>query len=279
MSDTINLMKRKIAETESLVTTFPLTIASSLINYNDIQEAIIQLELQEEIQTLNELLNGSEEGFEQRFKAHCLERAKRNENSCLNFTVMPEGICNKLYWDLIELAFGNQTWAERLAILMPNVKKLISTELRRDTLSNISVEFIENPLTTLQRTPQCQDLGEFVIHQNLLFDLSAIVRFNLTLHQEIYKVINKNYPDLATKLYAHNQDFNTLKNRLQQLTNAGATPGQMIVSLINSLRLGGQNTEGRETHLPAMLHKMPFINFMLNILSLYPLKYSENYQN
>jgi hypothetical protein len=79
-------------------------------DYTSLLELVVHSELEEEVSWLTEALaaaddESKETDLKNQFKARCADRAARNSNSCLAFTAMPQGACNKLYWEMANLLF------------------------------------------------------------------------------------------------------------------------------------------------------------------------------
>lgn len=221
----------------------------------------LQIELQQELQILENILNESTQ-FEEHFKDRCAER-ETDINQSVPFHTLPNSPANELYWKIAELTFQPKTLGEMLNILMPNVQFQLTWDISNYVpipqehsthISNMELKEyarqIEPNLNKVEKklisAPTLDELSHHAISDTMIFDLREIADLPLIIHANLYKSLQKHYPELAKRIYSHSASFQTLASDIFVVTNTGMTPKKAILELIKGLTLGGSRMTGSE---------------------------------
>ncbi|WP_412754248.1 hypothetical protein [Legionella donaldsonii] len=227
----------------------PITVPH---DYPSLKVQTLQQELRDEIDALLTLLKQGIDVFRQGFLERCKQRAEQNAGTCLSLFAMPEGECNQLYWQLAERLFEPKIMGDLLGILAPNLSSLVSYEVGSNASQNSLRERAKNPvfhfkerdLSSLNQEPSRAALSELAVSGNQLFDVTDLVQFDFATHEKFFNTFQKQYPELATALYQHNEAFKTLQKNLV-LVSKGQSPREVIQELIQQLLLGGETLTGK----------------------------------
>lgn len=215
-----------------------------LENYSSLRAAIIDQELDDEVTVLSAMLE--REGFDSAFKAHCRIRALKNADSCLSFTAMPNGACNKMYWEIANKLLHPvaATMQTMLAILLPDIKRYVrqavsvaDTSHRLDS-SNIKFTLEDTPLSDLGAS-KLNTLSRYVIANDTLLDVQDMSAFDFRTHRRYKTMLVASAPELAKRLYQHNPALRQLFEHLSLLDEKVRTPFEVLSSLTQALRIGG----------------------------------------
>lgn len=230
-------------------------------NYAQLQQAAILKELTDEIEKLFIIFfdqNATPESLKNSFQKLCDLRDKQNRSTCLSYTALPEGLCNKLYLDIANILFKPTQLDEIIHLLMPSIKECLTVEIS-DCLSPKT----ESPLNTqaervqmsLQRMPldilssypfQSSLLSEVITHDKLIFMFEQIEKFPLAIHHKFYKLLNNTYPEMGKKLYQHNDDLKQLFFDIELIEKSGKTPYEVLTHFANELIRSGSRYTGSE---------------------------------
>ena len=198
-------------------------------------------ELASELEKLENLFKRGEK-LQDGFKALCQSREEQNKDTCLSFSSNPDGICNKLYFDLATRLFNPKNPADLLEILLPSVKQVLVIHLRVDkTLVSESLEglrqrpifntsWLNNDLKTLFK--------ECVIAGDTLFEIPQMCSLNLALHRDLYKKLDA-YPEIKEKLYLHNEKLEALNRDIILISDGGPTLKEALILLKEKFTIGG----------------------------------------
>lgn len=232
-----------------------LDIASSLVfpserpphDYQSLKDDLVMTELAIEVASLRALFK-RDTGIEEAFKTCCLKRSQLIEGTSLSYFEMPEGACNRLYWDIAMLLFSPRTMQDMLAILVPELTQVVSIELKGRSSNPKQLQVILN-LTEMRYLgasvpPITEDLGHYVVRNKQLLDARNIECFNFPLHQQCYQVMHRDYPDLAIELYQHNPHLKRLGEDILTCSGKGCSIIQRVRDFILILRLGGSQMTG-----------------------------------
>ncbi len=225
-------------------------------DYISLKKAAIINELDSELSILKPLLSENDPvAFQTRFKERCKTRTTLNTETCLSFTSLQDGECNQLYWKIAKIAYNPHYLREMLAILLPGITTVISTELSLHAQTKkIQIHLVSSPIETLDETSlDCAVLKNYVVSDNLLFNVSEIAHYSFELHQIFYTALVQNHPKLAQKLYQHNADFRNLHAQLSLLSEV-ETPRNAIQRLVVSLKLSGESVTGKKEATPLAMH-------------------------
>jgi len=225
---------------------------------SSLKEAAIAQELKEEVLKLTSLfekedINEIKEGF----KELCQKREEQNKETALSFPAIPNGDCNKLYYDLCIALFQPASIKELLKIILPGIKQIAiinyahipgiqhpekSVEIRgikSISLTNTEQTSLDAPLNVLNGL---EDLRKFIIANDTLFDVEEITRFPFSWHQELYEKMDN--ADIKQKLYQHNHELQKLEGEIKLFQKGGLTLEDALNSLIKDLLLSGTRMTG-----------------------------------
>lgn len=218
-----------------------------------LKRCMLLTELKQEIQILSNMIK-TPDSFESQFKERCRWRMN-NPDHTIPFSEMPNSQTNRLYWSIACILFNPQTMQDMLAIILPDLKTHVRMNLieiesaefktRAERMRNLEVSLEETKLDENFTSPPSQsDLCNYLILNNTLFDVHSISLLPLKLHSSLHKVLKQKHPDLAEKLYTHNEACEELAFDIQMLNNQGITPKDAIRQLIRGLALGGSRLSG-----------------------------------
>ena len=256
-------LKQKLLIILSMLT-IPRRKITPARNFQSVYTFVLEQELLEETGALKALFAGDDPDDIEIFKTLCRERAMHNTNTCLSLNSLSDGACNQLYFDLTREIFSPQSMADLLALLLPDVTTCIKpmvvmTNSKLDT-RHFKIELSESPVSALTLALNTDKLADFVIHNNYLFDIEEIARFDFNLHEAFYHELTREHPEFAERLYRHNLSLRTLCGQIQMVNGDGQIPREVIKAFIHELRLGGEKMTGiYYASLPAQL---AYTNFL-----------------
>lgn len=209
-------------------------------NYSTLKERVLAEELQREINFLKEAI--TQDDFETQFRERCRQRQLQNINTALSFSVLPNGSCNTLYWEIGKIVAGEAaTMVDMLALLLPNVQSGIVVEESGQAPTRgapITLHLVAKTLGEIEELRSLpldlNELGHMVIDGDCLLDVRSIEAFPFRYHEAYYQAITALNSNLATHLYSHNAELQNLKYILER-----PTPRQAITTLMHGLRQGG----------------------------------------
>jgi len=212
-----------------------------LVPAESIQLQVIRDELKAEIKSLTSIIGRSSD-VENAFVAHCIKRVKRNHGTCLSYTVMPEGVSNRLVVDIYRAIFPEATMDELINRFMPGVTHCVIPELlliQQSAPKKVDVRVHEEEGFAALDMPIPFDFSKYVVVGNILFDVSMISNFSFELHQSCYQQLQRDHPALAHTLYEHNHPLALLHRDLQVAERQALPPYQVIQNFSAALRRGG----------------------------------------
>ena len=225
-------------------------------DYASLKELVINQELTDELAALKNILDGDFNNFAETFKKRCQQRNQRNTNTCLSMTAMPGGVCNQLYWQIAIIVFKPQTYAELFTLFFPDVNVQLSCTLQLNDkqpeskypdISLVTLQFQQlHADSSLNALPDATVPAHFVIAGKLIFDLQDIAAFDFVMHEKFHAGLQAHFPDLALKLYQHNDALKTLHNKLLLVTGHGQSLKQVIQRFIRECKTGGNLITGEE---------------------------------
>lgn len=123
-------------------------------------------------------------------------------------------------------------------------------------------------LTTLPPTLEALSMLVFSRADGVVLNLDTIKHYSFTQQRYIYKMLHANFPDLAKRVYQHNEAWRVLAEDIRYVEKAGITPKEAIRRLVKGLRRGGENYSGDEfeagdaafdaiTKFLAYFHRLP----------------------
>lgn len=225
-------------------------------NYQSLKAEIVQQEFRLVINALKALLEEDPDNFPELFKAQWQKREELNANSGLSITAMPHGVCNVFCWQIAVLLFQPATLGEMLSQLTPKVITELEPELYLDLSENATVEQIKVvskypsirfkllPLSFSNLPATLEALEQVVVAEPYCFDLGNLETLSFDQHLKLYELLQREYPELAVKVYQHNKALKTLSAQLESVSNQGETPYIVIRRFIQDLRLGGETMTG-----------------------------------
>lgn len=223
-------------------------------NYQSVKIKIVHDELRNEIFHLRQMLEeyrdkNDEDGFRIAFRTRCAERARNNAETCLSFSSLLEGECNQLYWEIIKLFFAPQTMGELFEILL-DVKyewqyaDNVIVPLPKEDLRYPPLKWIEKPISMLNEPANLENLRHYILSGSYVFDLSQLQNLTFPWLLHLYKFFQTK-PDLANKIWQHNEALKQLYEDLNFLSNE-SPPYDYFVQLIKEMRLGGERLTGQK---------------------------------
>lgn len=238
-------------------------------DYQSLKDNIVRTELAQEVELLRALFEQDSE-IEEKFKTRCLQRSQLLEGTSLSYFEMPEGACNRLYWDIAMLLFSPRTMQNMLAILVPELTNVLDIELegRASNPRNLRIILNLTEMSYLDASvpPMIEDLGHYAVRNKTILDARKIERFNFPLHQQCYELMHRNYPDLAIALYQHNPHLKRLGEDILTCSGTGCSIAQRIRDFILILRLGGLHMTGRQ--FASIAAQQAFTDFLEYLASL-----------
>lgn len=230
-------------------------------NYAQLQQAAILKELDDEIEKLLSVFSEQDatlESLKSSFQKLCTQRDKENQNTCMSYTALPEGVCNRLYLDIASIVFKPTQLDEIIPILMPDIKACLIVDIS-DFLSpktasplntpeeRVQMTLQNLPLTVLSTYPfQPSMFSNVITHDNVIIMLERIKKFPLTLHHKFYKLLTASYPEIGRKLYKHNDDLKQLLFDIGLIEKNGKTPNEVLTHFVNELIRSGSRYTGNE---------------------------------
>jgi hypothetical protein len=220
-------------------------------DYSSVREAILLTELQQEIATLRKMLEDLP-NFEELFLARCADREIDTKNS-VSFHNLPESLTNKLYWDIATLVFQPKSMKEMLNIITPAVKNYLKPTVNYEQIQSTqsyrvhaSLEKVTNLDTFDEKEPTIETLSQCILVDDLLFNIKEIALYPLDTQAELQTLLENDYPNLAKRLYEHNNGLATLYQDIITIRNKGTTPKTAIEQLIKGLLAGGEKMTNKE---------------------------------
>ncbi|CAM2752311.1 hypothetical protein [Legionella worsleiensis] len=209
--------------------------SANSFSYDDLKKCAINQEIDEEINALIDALNQGADTFPDYFIQRCKMRSIRNADSCFSLFADPEGECNQLYINLVEILFQPQTLAALLHYLEPGITTLI-TPVRYATATSLDehptgehIQLMKHSVQTLTQAPTTTELMYFAVAGPYLFDVRCLSEFSFSLHQRLHHELTLDYPDLAIKIYQqHNSDLSKLEEHILRVNGKGDTPLMVI---------------------------------------------------
>ena len=164
---TIAALKKQLDEAETLI-----DLNAIPHDYSSLKKHVLQLELNQEIQTLRNMLNNAPQSFIETFKKRCVWR-ETNKEHAISFSEMPESITNKLYWNIAEYLFQPKTMESMLQIIAPGIKHHVSVSINElIPREQKPREYIKDPnldvkktasLASLQNPPTPEELSHYIL--------------------------------------------------------------------------------------------------------------------
>ena len=75
----------------------------------------------------------------------------------------------------------------------------------------------------------------------VMLNLESIKHYSFVQQRYIYKMLHANFPDLAQRVYQHNEAWRVLAEDIRYIEKAGITPKKALRRFIKGLRRGGEN--------------------------------------
>lgn len=172
-------------------------------------------------------------------------------NSCLSFSANPEGITNKIYFELAKLFSKQQTLGEIVQILMPQVTLLLIPKWDDGKL-----EFTEKPIAELSEIPADTNIfTKFTMLPPYAMDMRTLASYSFDEHQSLYEFLEVHYPKLTARLYEHNRAYRTMHADIKAVLGKKETIREAIFNLILALRKGGERvTDNSDSATPEAWH-------------------------
>lgn len=246
----LGLLRSQEQIEEEKITYFPS-------NYADLIESALLTEFNQQKKKLLELFSNPEQEVEvlqAAFKKLCKQREIENKNSCLSFTALPEGTCNRLYFDIACILFNAEEFKDVLEILMPATQSFLMVQVS-DILSSktsfsytledrVQIQLHRQPLNTFKHYPaELHFFSQIAAGDNVIIDLNEIRHLPLFIHHKLFTLL-QGYPTLKEKLYRHNNDFQQLLFDIELLEKNGTPPNQALSRLIHDLTRSGSRYTG-----------------------------------
>lgn len=227
-------------------------------HYAEIQQAAIELELDNEVLKLHDLfINNTEASIEylqNQFRELCEQRDKDIQNTCLSYTAIPEGACNQLYFEIANILFKPKQLDEIVSLLMPSITQSLAIEIS-DKLApqsivlfrqedRVQITLNPKPLNTLAKyAPKLSELTQAITGDNIILMLEGIKQFPLFIHKQINKLM-ETYPITKDKLYQHNDDFKQLAFDIELINKNGITSYERLTNFAYELTRSGARYSG-----------------------------------
>lgn len=237
-----------------------------LRDYVSLIDYMLAKELEREINHLEVLLEHPKT-FKEEFKKSCRERAVDPYENGFNFNINPESQTNKLYWEIAHLTFDAH---EVAGVLFPNVRAVSLMQCNdqmpfgqtlfetKNYLKNPPVKLISQPVVM----PDLAELPYFVITEDQFFDVRSVYGLPLIAQEQVQSQLNEKNPELACKLYSHNETFKALEADLHLLQCGGQTVRQAIEQLAKGLFEGRSNMSfSDDAQKPAQVAYLRFFEF------------------
>lgn len=203
-------------------------------DYETTLQSMLQTELSQEVAALRTMLANNPANFAAAFKERCQWRAQSPDQT-IPFEQQSNTATNTLYWQIAEQVLQPQTMQEMLAIVAPNTTQAVEVDVVFD-----AVEFqrlpakerikllepkleIQETLENLSTPPTLAELSNYVFCGNLILNVTDIENFNFPLHLQLHTFLNAQHPELAQKVYTHNENLRTLASEIVSLEQQGVT--------------------------------------------------------
>lgn len=249
-------------------------------NFAQIEYAVVIEELRIEIQKLERLFLCDPKIWHDEFKELCKSREQQNNDTCLSFTAIPEGICNHLYWNLADILYKPKSIADMLAILLPSIQSTLifqtadillpkteaTSTLQQRTVYSLEVKPL-NELVNFSYSPIF--FTEIVSDSNLVFPLQQVRKLPFYVHQKLFELLDE-HPIIKKHFYTHNDHFQELHQDLDQNV---ASPNDEINKLVRELTRAGSRYSGLTDAAQSVL--IPCARFSMYLDKL-PATFKEN---
>lgn len=222
-------------------------------NFTELRTEILLAEYEHSLQLLKRLLK-CPETFRQEFQELCSERAYDALEQWLNYSYLPNGAANKLFYKIALCLFTEGA----SAIIMPNVTRLISIELEEKLPSLLSFaqtkNLVRNPELKLRvsafQLAHFEDMSYFAFAEGKAFDLRSLQGLPLRMLRKVFALLEHHSPELLQKIQTHNFSLSSLTADIDLLNNKGQTPKDALQHLAQGLILGGEQVT-RQAHATA----------------------------
>lgn len=232
----IDAISHLLTQKESLIT----AKVGSFVNKKQLDDFFFQQELNMELQAITTLL-AVPETFEETFLLRCQLRQKQTE-SFIPIAAYPESLANQLYWDIAILVFQPATLGAMIAILMPDIKRVIE-------ISPVKVR--ESSLDNLYGSPDSKALNHMVFSESRALYLPNIPEMTYEQLIPLIRKIEGIDSQLAERLFQHNATLHDVKTELEIIENPHQTPQQSTEILLRNTL---QNSDKKYSWLPKALH-------------------------
>lgn len=198
------------------------------------------------------------------FKTFCRERNDKIHATQLDFDAATDSFTNELIWRAADIILGEQSFAERFAILKPNVQYEWVPEIswpesmpardRRPQNGNITLKkiLLTDDKSTLNDTSPLDDFKRIIIHDNAILNLDNVQYFSLEQHASLYNQLHEHTPKVLAALTKHNHALSKLYSDVTFLQETAPPLKALIDVFLPKLRLMGEkanavDAEGRIT--------------------------------